>query len=1174
MKIMQINLRAFGPFTETTLALSDGNEGLHIIYGPNEAGKSSALRALRQMLYRIPVRSADAFKHPYGKLRIGALLRMSDGSRLEFVRRKGKSGTIRAADDNTVLDDSVLNRFLLGVDEDLFKTMFGIDHTDLVRGGKEIVEGGGSLGQALFAAGAGITNLREVQKTFQDKADGLFRPSGQRQKINEAITNFKKNRKELRDAQLPGQTWLHHDQALREAAKTKQAVEHDLASKERDRHRLNRIKEALPSIARRKELFEDLRPYASTVLLPEDFSETRRELATELRIAENKSDQARLGMEAINDAMGKLDISEPLLQNAELIETLYQELGSHRKATKDRVQLNTLRNVYWKEAGEILAGLGEGLTLDDAETLRLKKTDAVKIQKLGSQYERLRTQLEEAVKDIPKITRIVDGLFKQLQDLEAFRPVENLKHSIELAARYGALEDHRHSEDLEIRNAWHSLEIALKKQTLWSGSLEVLEKLPLPSLETIDMFAGRVEAAEGHVAEVKSEIKNIKDTIAETERQIDALQLEQEVPTEEDLKAARQRRDQGWSLVRKMLEDRPVSEDQVRDFSGLIGQSGTLADTYEFSVQQSDEIADRLRREADRVATHAKLLADKTFREKQIEILKAELDAAVKAFAEIEDQWVVLWKSAGIFPRSPREMRGWVQDQSALAEKAAEIRERRARNDDLKAGMDAQRISIDQCLRELSELPSKEGESLADLIKRGRKVIEHQEALHQKREKLLHEKTQRETDLFEVNSRVKDIETALSQWQKEWAQAIRPLGLDETADPAQAGAVMDDLKSLFDKLKEAGIIDKRIASIDRDAEVFAEKVAGLTEQVAKDLKELSAEQAVTELNAVLTRARSAKSQYLTLEKQRQQEEGRATRSAQRISDIRARLNGMCEEAGCPGYEDLSEAEKRSEKRRRIESELNGLDEQLRKLSAGARIDDFIREAEGVDPDSIDANLNQLKAEINELNEKKSELDQTIGSERTELGKMDGHATAATLAEETQLILGQLERDVEQYVRLRLASTVLHHAIEKYREKNQGPVLKRSSELFARMTLGSFEGLRVEFVEKDAPVIVGVRAESKDIVGVEGMSDGTADQLYLALRLASLETYLDKNEPIPFIVDDILIRFDNDRAKAVLQVLAELSTKTQVIFFTHHRHLEDLAAAHVDPSFLFSHSLGV
>ena len=63
---------------------------------------------------------------------------------------------------------------------------------------------------------------------------------------------------------------------------------------------------------------------------------------------------------------------------------------------------------------------------------------------------------------------------------------------------------------------------------------------------------------------------------------------------------------------------------------------------------------------------------------------------------------------------------------------------------------------------------------------------------------------------------------------------------------------------------------------------------------------------------------------------------------------------------------------------------------------------------------------------------------------------------------------------------------------------------------------------------------------------------------LALRLASLEQYLEKNEPLPFIVDDILLRFDDDRALATLKVLADLSRKTQVLFFTHHRHLVELA----------------
>jgi uncharacterized protein YhaN len=104
------------------------------------------------------------------------------------------------------------------------------------------------------------------------------------------------------------------------------------------------------------------------------------------------------------------------------------------------------------------------------------------------------------------------------------------------------------------------------------------------------------------------------------------------------------------------------------------------------------------------------------------------------------------------------------------------------------------------------------------------------------------------------------------------------------------------------------------------------------------------------------------------------------------------------------------------------------------------------------------------------------------------------------------------------------------------------------------------------------VLVGVRPGGRSTVGVEGMSDGTADQLYLALRLAGIETYLETNEPMPLIFDDILIRFDDHRASAALEVLRALSEKTQVIFFTHHRHLVDLAEKCIPTSGIIKHIL--
>jgi uncharacterized protein YhaN len=323
----------------------------------------------------------------------------------------------------------------------------------------------------------------------------------------------------------------------------------------------------------------------------------------------------------------------------------------------------------------------------------------------------------------------------------------------------------------------------------------------------------------------------------------------------------------------------------------------------------------------------------------------------------------------------------------------------------------------------------------------------------------------------------------------------------------------------------------------------------------------------------LTLARTAESQKQTLDDQLTREKRRLDTSIQAITRTETRLNGMCKEAGCSSYDELPGAEKRSVKRLQVEADLANLEERLLKLSGGATIDDFIREALIVDPDDIKGEIELLNEEIEKLNKEKSDLNQAIGEERNELSKMDGSARAAEVAEDIQVQIGRLENDIEQYARLKIASRVLNQAIERYRDKSQGPVLSRAAALFRQITGGSFEGVRAEFDDHGNPMLVGVRAGGAEIVPVDGMSDGTADQLYLALRLAGLEEYLAKNEPIPFIVDDILIKFDDARAVSTLQALAELSAKTQVIFFTHHRHLVKLAEENVASSALIQHNLG-
>ena len=220
---------------------------------------------------------------------------------------------------------------------------------------------------------------------------------------------------------------------------------------------------------------------------------------------------------------------------------------------------------------------------------------------------------------------------------------------------------------------------------------------------------------------------------------------------------------------------------------------------------------------------------------------------------------------------------------------------------------------------------------------------------------------------------------------------------------------------------------------------------------------------------------------------------------------------------------------------------------------------------------MDTCIEELDENIAAREEELRRLDQTIGTERAELARMDGGDRAAETAELAQTLLARLHGDVARYATLKLAAAVLNRGIERYREKNQGPILARAGVLFTALTAGSFAQLQIDDDGNGRSVLKGVRPDGR-LVGVEGMSDGSHDQLYLALRLASLESWLQSHEPIPFVVDDILLNFDDLRATAALGALAELSRRTQVLFFTHHRHIIDLARTHLPHDVVFTHEL--
>ena len=95
MKFSKLYLKAFGPYTERLIDFDSSPGSLHIVYGPNEAGKSSMLRAIRALLYGIEEKTQDNFLHENSTLRVGGVLLAEENRRLAIMRRKGRKSTVR-----------------------------------------------------------------------------------------------------------------------------------------------------------------------------------------------------------------------------------------------------------------------------------------------------------------------------------------------------------------------------------------------------------------------------------------------------------------------------------------------------------------------------------------------------------------------------------------------------------------------------------------------------------------------------------------------------------------------------------------------------------------------------------------------------------------------------------------------------------------------------------------------------------------------------------------------------------------------------------------------------------------------------------------------------------------------------------------------------------------------
>ena len=1173
MKLLELNLKAVGPFRSAVLDLSAGQHGLHLIYGPNEAGKSSALRAISHLLFGFPHLSADNFVHPNEQLRVGATLQHSDGGELEILRRRGRGNTLRAADDSTAIPEEWRRRFLGDLNQQTFESLFGIDHERLSQAGEEIRTGKGVLGELLFAAGAGLAGLRRAQQTLQQGLDDLFKPRAQNPQINKVLTELDDVQKEWKRQQLTIEEWQERNGAYRESLSNAERLREEIRKSRVEHGRLTRIKSAIPLYARRQQLAGELAKLGDFVRLRDGFGAEFRAAQDKRTLAEHAIARARAAVLEITASLKLIDPPRALLDAALQIEALQERLGAFEKASLDRANIENLQQTNEYAARRLLRELGRPTDLDQAESLRLRADEPAIIRVLGQKFAELRGQADEARRTIARHDEQIRTRETELGKLEEPADLDALRRAVRQARKAGDLD----AQLAQARDQWVRAQkdaaAALAQHNGWKGTAEELQQLAIPLDATLDQFESRFLDLSRRRQTLAERLSSEKESIRERESSLHSVALQQDLPSEEAVVAARQRRDDGWQLVLAAWLGGAKDGDTLGAFLAEFAPSGTLADAYAQSVNRADALADRLRLYADRVARKVELEA--TLNRHRANC--AELDSQLKLLDDhqiaLEEEWTTVVGSLGIAAErwTPLELRAWLrgrEDVVELLEKAEDI----CRSvETLERAFVSTRGTLHRALDPLPYQPKIDDLDLAESLDLAEEMIKRQDELAQKRARLESTVAAARTEQAGARLSLQSAESELLAWRSDWSLKMERIGLEPGAAPAQAEVILTAIAELFQELDSHRGLQKRIQGIDRDAERFAAEVGTLAARLASDLESQPVAEQARELGSRLRVAQAdAREAEALLQQQKREESGLRTGETQ-LEEARVCLERLCQEANCSESSELAEAEQRWQAGARLEKDLAAVGEELLVATAGDDQARFIKEVEQADSDALDASIKELETRIASLENEQRAVQETTGAAREALSRMSGGSQAAETAENIQTLMARLQGDVARFATLKLAAVVLHRGIERYREQNQGPILARASGLFAVLTSGSFTGLQIDDDGGGHSIVKGVRPGGL-LVGVEGMSDGTHDGLYLALRLASLESWLQSHEPVPFIVDDILLSFDDDRAAAALCALGELSTKTQVLFFTHHQHLVDLARSKLPRDLIFTHEL--
>jgi uncharacterized protein YhaN len=1141
MRLNRLGLTRYGKFTDRSLnfgAPEPGKPDVHIVYGANEAGKSTALAAFLDLLFGIETRTRFNFLHPNDTMRVGGSLEIG-GTDFELARVKRGANTLLDGNGLPIAEVLLMGQ-LGGIDRESYRAMFSLDDDTLEAGGESILASKGDLGQLLFSASAGLADLSRKLTELRTEADGFYRFRAHNTELaryRSELAALKEERERIDTAASRYATLIEaHDLAW-------QQYESAIAARGEAQVRMEEIRRlvsALPRLAALRAAQEQLLPLAALAAAPAGWHAALPALQNEALTLSVHGDALQREMLETTAALDAIVVDERALDVGGRLDRLNDLHARYVTADKDipvrelevretDVQisgiLGRIGRVAEPDPRRLVLGAATVGALQDLIARRSGVQTAV--EGAESELSEARHRLQEAEAMLQSATTNVSGTALNAEGLPA------------LAAVVAAVQGSDHAARTRVAGraqAKYQDELAERLLALrpWLGDAERLATLAVPDEGDLQRWYAELNAAQNQHGRREQELERVKAERSRRTVERDAIVQVVGVVSDQEAATIRAAREAAWANHRHTLDT-------------------VSADAFETRLRHDDIVMNaRLRHEADIARLHQ--IGEALARaDGDVSHAQEEFDKALVRLQRIQD--AVAAAAAPLLPNATLDaLTAWL----GRRDKAMETRERlrQAARDLHDAEADAEELRQRLCRAlDAAGVAHDPAAAIDDLRVAGQAVLDREATFRALRDAV----QDRRRDVQSRERRHKTANEREAQWQAAWAVACAASWLGE-ADASPSVATVREILAMVAELgpaleKRAGLLD-RIEKMQADQRDYAGEVAAVALLLGWALEDgppLELAQKIKDhVQDAQTAAtlRSGKVNDLDGVHARQRDQT----EAQRLHDLRARemqaFFGVCSLADVAAR--LSDIARRAELKRQAEDAAQEIMDALRVAS----IDEAEQRLERADRAALEAELAPLQTTFDNQDRRARDLFSEFSKASDQVDRVGGDAAVARLEEQRRTVLLEIEERAMHYLRLRAGIVAAEHALRSYRQQHRSAMMTEASDAFRTISGGAYSGLASQ-PNKDSEDLITVGADGSSKVASQ-LSKGTRFQLYLALRVAGYREFARLRPPVPFIADDIMETFDNERAEQALRLLGRIGEVGQAIYLTHHPHLCEIA----------------